>query len=240
MRWWGRREVPAVRSPVAAPRREWAALPPIQRTVSDPVLTAPDEAFRSGLRSWRDPSFLAPLRHAVSPGGPAGSVDGLVSPSPGPAVQRFGESPGRGPVAVFGPSTVDEGSDPIGQRAAPGVDGAGGPVVPSGALAGSLLTAPPVDGPVRMLEPVVVTSPPANPGEPAGSLALAETDWVIDGWSVGMVQHDTATSEADLVRPEPLGPAVRAEPATGGEPVVRREPRGSARCGGSAAADGRA
>ena len=225
VRWWGRRAVPAVRSPVAAPRREWSALPPIQRTVSDPVLTAPDQVFRSGLRSWRDPSFLAPLRHAVSPGGPAGSVDGLVLPSPGPALQRFAESPGGGPVAVFGPSTMDEGSGPIGQRAPSPVDGASGQVVQPRAVGGGpLLTAPPVDGPVRTLEPVVEASPPVDPGEPAGSSALAETDRVVDGGSAGMVQRDSATSEVDLVRPEPMGPVVRAEPATGGELVVRRGP----------------
>ena len=63
----------------ASPRREWALLPAIQRTVGETHLTAPAAAFVGSLAGTHDPGLsLEPLGHHVSLDGPSGLVTGLA------------------------------------------------------------------------------------------------------------------------------------------------------------------
>ena len=84
MRWpflFGRASVakglPKSQAPV--PVREWASLPPIQRVVGEPRLTAPTTEFLDSLAGTHEPdTALAPLGHLVSLEGPSGLVGGLT------------------------------------------------------------------------------------------------------------------------------------------------------------------
>ena len=71
----------AVPSP-ARPRDDWRTLPPPPTVLRSAATTVDAGAFRDRLSSWRDPSFLAPLRHQIDPGGPVGLVTGLACPQP--------------------------------------------------------------------------------------------------------------------------------------------------------------
>ncbi|MBG6141707.1 hypothetical protein [Longispora fulva] len=71
------------RAPVGA----WRDLPPLQRTVGDHPLTNPTDRFSGGLTAWQDPTFLAPLRHAVGPAEPSGVVSAVPAP-PEPTVSE--------------------------------------------------------------------------------------------------------------------------------------------------------
>jgi hypothetical protein len=78
------REAPV---PYAPARGEWRHLPPLQRMVGDQWLVNPPDSLSSGLASWQDPTYLAPLGHAVIPRGPSGSIEPAPSGS-GPAEPR--------------------------------------------------------------------------------------------------------------------------------------------------------
>lgn len=69
-------------------RREWMALPPLQRMVRPIAPVAPREPFVAALRSHHNPSFLRPLTHAVDPAGPGGLITGLLTPLRAQSVQR--------------------------------------------------------------------------------------------------------------------------------------------------------
>src|SRR3982074_1338996 len=77
--------------PVPAPviRRDWAGLPPIQRFVGRPPLTAPSDAFSDDLATHQDPSVSRDtMGHQVSAEAPPGLVLALARPttrSDGPA-----------------------------------------------------------------------------------------------------------------------------------------------------------
>lgn len=70
---------------VVAPRPEWTALAPIQRTVDTLRPVAPQQEFADSLVSWRNPSFLAPLGHLVSSDAPAGVIHRLIEPAAPPS-----------------------------------------------------------------------------------------------------------------------------------------------------------
>src|SRR5205823_831100 len=90
-------------APVPAPvfRRDWAALPPIQRSIGAHPLTAPSDRFSDDLVTHHDPSVAsARMSHEVSAEAPAGLVLSLLRPStrsdgpamiPRPRVQRHAE-----------------------------------------------------------------------------------------------------------------------------------------------------
>src|SRR2546421_3949175 len=59
-------------APSVRPASGWRELPPIQRAVDEPALVSPPDRLQPALLSWRNPSFLAPLRHVVGPAGPSG------------------------------------------------------------------------------------------------------------------------------------------------------------------------
>src|SRR4051794_20192168 len=88
----------------------WAFLPPLQRTLADPILVSRPHDLSRMLPAWRDPSFAShELTHVVSPVAPSGVIDGdgagspqtryeptdltLLAPTP-PAVQRAVTAPG--------------------------------------------------------------------------------------------------------------------------------------------------
>ena len=76
----------AVPSPRSASMREpaWPHLRTVQRALADPLRpTAPLDVFTGGLAAHRNPSFLAPLRHAVGGAEFAGLVNGLADLAPG-------------------------------------------------------------------------------------------------------------------------------------------------------------
>src|SRR5439155_1359772 len=90
--------------PVAAPVRRdaWRSLPVIQRTIGDHPLVDPPGRFGASLGSWQDPSYLAPLGHAVGPDEPAGLIGELAVPVGEPRVRD--ESPPDLPVATPPPA----------------------------------------------------------------------------------------------------------------------------------------
>lgn len=64
---------------------DWQRLSPLQRSFADLVPVAPLNSFTAGLTTARNPSFLQPLGHLVSSGGPGGLVTGIASlPAPHP------------------------------------------------------------------------------------------------------------------------------------------------------------
>ena len=99
MSWWSSvREVlsrPLAGRPAAPTRRgsrrgrrraepAWPHLPSVQRVLAEPITpTAPLDAFAGSLTAHQNPSFLAPLGHAVSAREAGGLVDGLADLSPG-------------------------------------------------------------------------------------------------------------------------------------------------------------
>lgn len=66
-------------APLPVLRGEWRTLPPLQRVVQPHPLINPVSGFSSRLASWQNPSFVAPLAHAVGPSEPSGSISDVVS-----------------------------------------------------------------------------------------------------------------------------------------------------------------
>ena len=86
----------AVPAPGPSGAGDWAVLPPVQRRLDGPLpTTARFATFADQLATHRNPSFLAPLSHRVSPDG-GGFGDGLVDLAPGEPR----------PYAVTGPLAV--------------------------------------------------------------------------------------------------------------------------------------
>lgn len=72
-------------SVVRRPRADWQLVAPIQRVVGDPPLINPVQRFSGSLAAWRDPSFLAPLAHALHPEEPSGVITDLATPHADPS-----------------------------------------------------------------------------------------------------------------------------------------------------------
>ncbi|NGY63841.1 hypothetical protein G7043_33470 [Lentzea sp. NEAU-D13] len=68
-------------APLPVVRADWRTLPPLQRVVSPHPLINPVSSFSSRLTSWQNPSFLAPLAHAVGPAEPSGSISDVAAPA---------------------------------------------------------------------------------------------------------------------------------------------------------------
>ena len=83
---------PSGPQPVPAPviRRDWAGLPPIQRSIGEHPLTAPSDRFSDDLVTHQDPSVSSDrMGHQLSAEAPPGLVLALVTPttrSDGPAM----------------------------------------------------------------------------------------------------------------------------------------------------------
>lgn len=71
-------------APYAPARAEWRQLPPLQRMVGDQWLVNPPDSLSSRLASWQDPTYLAPLGHAVLPEGPSGAIEPAPAAPPEP------------------------------------------------------------------------------------------------------------------------------------------------------------
>ena len=112
--------------PAPAPiiRRDWAALPPIQRTVGEHPLTAPSDRFSDDLATHHDPSVSSDeMGHQVTAEAPAGIVLTLARTStrsdgpamiPRPRVQRRAD----GAAAESGEWDGDEAA-PLEARSSP-------------------------------------------------------------------------------------------------------------------------
>ena len=172
----------AVPSPTSASMREpaWPHLRTVQRALADPLRpTAPLDVFTGGLAAHRNPSFLAPLRHAVGGAEFAGLVNGLADLAPGtphpyrgagglavpasrrkPVVQRRAAT---WSALADGPPDADEVSlEPLYElptEAGPTVfNGTGAPDFPLAQSPGAL------------------SEPPGALGEPPGALSLSKGD----------------------------------------------------------------
>jgi hypothetical protein len=129
MRWpfhFGRSAV-ADKAPVveaSAPRRrlDWASLPPIQRAIGEPELTAPTAQFVDSLAGSHDPDLsLEPLGHHVSLDAPHGLITGIARSfeTYAPSTELIGRPrPRRGVTAQrepFAPDVMDAG-EPVESR----------------------------------------------------------------------------------------------------------------------------
>src|SRR5215831_4398141 len=102
MRWpfhFGRR---ADAVPVPPPRRwDWATLPPIQRTVAEPALTAPTPEFIDSLAGAHEADLsLQPLGHHVMLDAPHGLVVARSVETYSPSTQMTGRPRPRHAPAV--------------------------------------------------------------------------------------------------------------------------------------------
>src|SRR5690242_6390721 len=85
---WRREPHPRSHSEAVAPaetptgRGAWRTVPPIQRNVGEHPLVNPSERFAATLTTWRTPSFLEPLDHALGAAEPAGTIEGLAPTTP--------------------------------------------------------------------------------------------------------------------------------------------------------------
>ena len=117
---------PSGPQPVPAPviRRDWAGLPPIQRSIGEHPLTAPSDRFSDDLVTHQDPSVSSDrMGHQLSAEAPPGLVLALVTPTtrsdgpamiPRPRVQRRVD----GAVAESGEWDGDEAA-PLEARSSP-------------------------------------------------------------------------------------------------------------------------
>ncbi|WP_412542701.1 hypothetical protein R8Z50_09490 [Longispora sp. K20-0274] len=204
------------RAPVGA----WRDLPPLQRVLGDHPVTNPTERFSAGLASWQDPTFLAPLRHAVGPAEPSGVVEAAPTPAPTPApeepaagtelpvveqgpvsrlvdrvVQRFGGGPGAGTAAR--PMTGSRAGSAGGSVAASvSRSGAGAGRADGGPESGGWLAGPPgavADG-----------GPDSGAGGPVGDTGLlADGSGPVDAGLEGIVAQRAAVGSADLATAGP-------------------------------------
>src|SRR4051794_37190012 len=81
----------------AAPRRDWAQVPTLQRigTGIDGVINT---GFEADLNSWHSPGILRPLDHALSADGPSGTVLHALARSALPPREVPAGSSGGAPV----------------------------------------------------------------------------------------------------------------------------------------------
>lgn len=209
-RWWGRRSEPTgptsgpapTPAPAAAeparPPVAWPALPPVQRSLAEPLRpVAPLEAFTSSLSAFQNPSFLAPLGHVVGADEPGGTVNGLASIAPGPP-QPYASG---ADLAVPPPAAAKSvPSQPVQRRVASWVSSPSNPTVaiPSGPT----FSAPDRPDPVsRGPEPSEPAAPPAQP-IPVVSRTLAEPDSPVDRPE----QHPAAAPESSASPPSESEP----------------------------------
>ncbi|WP_111765074.1 hypothetical protein [Nakamurella deserti] len=217
---------PATVVPAPVQRAAWRDLPPLPPVAPMPPIAARDPFVRS-LATSHDPSFLAPLGHALDAGGPIGTVGGLTSvpvprhiptgPEPAVAPARSVSSSVQRLVALpqlrFGadpaPSAADDPAPSAGTPApAPGAADAD-PVASTGAAeAGPVATLPTATPPV---EPVDASE---------GGRSWSVTDSVRAVAPVPM-QRSAAPPVADRTPARPLidAPAVTVLPLLNLEPL---------------------
>jgi hypothetical protein len=85
-------------APYAPGRAEWRQLPPLQRVVGDQWLVNPPGSLSTRLASWQDPTYLAPLGHAVVPAGPSGAIEPAPVPSAPAEPRRIDLQRKAGPI----------------------------------------------------------------------------------------------------------------------------------------------
>lgn len=151
-------------APAPTPPPAWRSLPAIQRTTADEPRINPPGDLTVSLASWRNPSFLGTLGHAVGAGEPAGVLHGLATPLVMPPEPSAAPSAGR-PEPVTDAATAPLAIPPsapvqrnVGQaRHAP---------VPVQPLSVSRLTSAPPVPPLSIDLPVVPAPAPVVPSAP--------------------------------------------------------------------------
>ena len=220
-------------SPSPVPEAGWLSLPPVQRTLAEPLSpVAPLEDFRRSLATHSDPSFLAPLAHAVDPEA-GGVVDGLATVRPGvphsyPPASDLpvpAKPAARKAVRVQrswagAASSADPGPEPVPAAAPPVVPAAAPPVEPAAAPPVVPAAAPPVEpAAVLPVDPAAVL-----PVEPAAALPTEGTKPSDPGpTALVSVTPEVAGHPAQPVRPPvtvsrqagplPVPAAARSQPA---------------------------
>ena len=184
-----------------SPVREWASVPPIQRTVAVMDGTFGTASFEQELATRLSPQFLEPLGHEVSPAAPTGVMSNVLTPTPSPAAgarTEFEPPPWRLPTPV--PEHVDSAHVPPTHPANDRPSG-GAPVQRAATL--PLVSAPPLDGALRHLTEVTPSLP-----TPAGVPALADAP-------VPREEVSTSDAPAPLVGDAPLALGEKGGPASG-------------------------
>ena len=180
-------------------RRDWESLPPIQRAVADPELTAPTMDFVESLAGSHDPATsLEPLGHHVSIEAPHGLVSGIATAarSYSSSIEMIGR-PRRGRQGPTAQRSVDEAQ----------------PALELGGIADSEEAVEPMP-PVRDLPPV---EPAAPSPKPLTRLAESDRSAVLSLASVQRAGGQTAV------------PAVDRSATLEGSPAVERSPEGAIR-----------
>lgn len=204
-------------SPVAAAAYRpsaWRSAPPFSGVVQRMALIAPSEHLTDALPTWRSPTFLEPLGHAVDPAAPHGDVDGIVASS-GDASQAAQH---HDLVLAPPPRSQHPPSAPRVQRVV-----AEAPAPTSPLLTAPSVEAPPVERPV--VEGQLVDSPiESTAAESPDPAAPAVVSRVIDGPEAGRppeVQTPESPSEAADVPPVmPVVPLATSESSL--SPVQRQ------------------
>jgi len=177
----------------AARRRDWESLPPIQRAVGEPELTAPTMEFVESLAGSQDPgTSLETLGHNVSIEAPHGLVSGIATTagSYSPSIEMVGR-PRRGRQAPTAQRRVD--------------DSAEVPELADIAEPEDAATAP---TPVRELQPVEAPAPSPRP-----LTRLAEPDRAT--LSLTSVQRAQAPAPGSApARSQPAERSPSAEPSS--------------------------
>jgi len=234
----------------APPPEGWRQVAPIQRAVAMPSLISPASRMQTSLTSWRDPSFVAPLGHAVSADAPAGMVHDLPVPvqtaaqgpeliMPTPPADRGVRAVVARAVAAFSPPPpVPDSSSPISDSSPAGTDA--GPTEPALPLA---VPPSPVFQAPAAVQRMVVPEPPAPrfttasdaglpvmtlPAVPQPDLAPAPVDTSGDLGSAPTLGTDTplaetppADEQASVQRATDAPPPAPLPTAAGPAPVQR-------------------
>ena len=177
----------------AARRRDWESLPPIQRAVADPELTAPTMDFVESLAGSHDPATsIEPLGHHVSIEAPHGLVSGIVATnSYSPSIEMIGR-PRRGRQGLTAQRSIDETQ----------------PVLEPGGTAESEDAVEPM-APVRDLPPVEAAA--ASP-KPLTRLAESDRTAVLSLASVQRARSQTAEPAVDRSATQERSPAAERPP----------------------------
>lgn len=210
-------------TPTGVDAPAWQGLPPIQRTVTgEPRLNEPGE-FSGSLAAWRDPSFLAPLGHAVGAYEPSGVLHGVAVPLPAPTTSTEGGAGSAAPLAgqpsggpATPPATVQRlaASEPAGPLAVPARTGSAvGGRVPRTSVSA---------------EPLVVNRLVTAPEPPLTlHLSAIPSEWAVSAESTPVTDLPGRPERPSLADAAPTlgtgpdeGPAVAAPVEAGAAPAM--------------------
>ncbi|WP_146771775.1 hypothetical protein [Lentzea atacamensis] len=212
-------------------RADWRTLPPLQRVVSAHPLINPVSAFSSRLTAWQNPSFLAPLAHAVGPAEPSGSISDVAAPAQEPSEWKpvwgdvSGPSGSGGPV-VSRMLAAEPPAPVVSRSAADSAEPGGSALQALGAVAED--SPPPTVGAAvqrSAAEEPPRPVPPSRPrrlglGEPISSVLQRSAG--PDGSEAGRAADPTKATPSAPQRAADSGGAVEPVTPQAGRPSVQR------------------